>query len=190
MPTVGLNILICSDEDEIQPYTHHNNTETPKTLFDLSRNYAKHSSSSSRPVVNCNPIIHEASPSPSMSSQQWPTNLGVENKQVELMSSLCQSLLDQQRQNMPNQFSPNFPNYQWCANYMQTQHTLMLNTVSQCCQLLWSQQQDINNLMNSVAMVSIFKIFILRVRFEKNPYFRCNNSFNNRNNSILKLNLL
>lgn len=120
-------------------------TETPKSLYELNRNYAKQSSSS-----NCNPIIHEASSTPSL-NQQWqsmPNN--VEHKQVELMSNLCQSLLDQQR-HMPNQF--NVPNA-WCANYMQTQHSLMLNTISQCCQLLWFQQQDINNLINNVAMVS------------------------------------
>lgn len=71
--------------------------------------------------------------------------------QIELISNLCQSLLEQQQNVMSNQISPNF---QWYSNYLQTQQSLMLSAISQCCQLMWLQQQDINSLMNTVAVVS------------------------------------
>lgn len=71
---------------------------------------------------------------------------------MELLSNLCQSLLEQQ-QNMSNQIAA--PNFQWFANYIQTQQSLMLSTISQCCQLMWLQQQDINTLINTVAMVGV-----------------------------------
>lgn len=119
-------------------------------------------------------------------------------KQLELIRSMCDSMLDQQsinsqqvRNNLtpspiysePTQFTspnshttnalnivnnsidntgfPQFPtntpndmNYQnWLTtNTLQTQ-AFMLNTLNQCCQMLWLQQRELSSLRNSVTMV-------------------------------------
>lgn len=126
-------------------------------------------------------------------------------KQLELIRSVCDSMLDQQANNSqqvrnnltpspiysePTQFtspnahtmnalnivnnsvdnaafpqfsanSPNDVNYQnWLTtNTLQTQ-AFMLNTLNQCCQMLWLQQRELSALRNSVAMVKY--IFNLR----------------------------
>lgn len=42
----------------------------------------------------------------------------------------------------------------WLAtNTLQTQ-SFMLNTLNQCCQMLWIQQRELQNLRNAVSMVS------------------------------------
>lgn len=53
---------------------------------------------------------------------------------------------------VPNDFS----NYQgWLAtNTLQTQ-SFMLNTLNQCCQMLWLQQRELASLRNTVSMVQL-----------------------------------
>lgn len=48
----------------------------------------------------------------------------------------------------------------WLAtNTIQTQ-SFMLNTLNQCCQMLWLQQRELVSLRNNVAMVSFPKIIV------------------------------
>ncbi|XP_044255620.1 pericentriolar material 1 protein-like isoform X2 [Tribolium madens] len=77
-------------------------------------------------------------------------------KQLELIRSVCDSMLDQQRNNLtPNSlyFEPRpmiDPNYQGLAtNTLQTQ-AFMLNTLNQCCQMLWLQQRELISLRQTV----------------------------------------
>lgn len=47
------------------------------------------------------------------------------------------------------------------ANTLQTQ-AFLLNTLNQCCQMLWFQQREITSLRNTVGTVRIFyNIFVL-----------------------------
>lgn len=164
----------ASDEEELENYSQMNNTDTAKTCDYVHSNFVKQVPN--RPVPNCNLPLPDAVPSPSVSqnfNSQWS---GVEQKQVfhhyslknitytyslniehlkqmEIMTNLCQSLLEQQRQVIPAQYSA--PNFQWYTSYMQMQQALMLSTISQCCQMVWLQQQDINSLINTVTMVRI-----------------------------------
>ncbi|XP_008191614.1 pericentriolar material 1 protein isoform X2 [Tribolium castaneum] len=88
-------------------------------------------------------------------------------KQLELIRSVCDSMLDQQGgTNVRNNLTPSSlyfeprpmnttaivdPNYQsWLAtNTLQTQ-AFMLNTLNQCCQMLWLQQRELISLRQTV----------------------------------------
>lgn len=91
-----------------------------------------------------------------------PSSIYTEPRQYESANSQNANINTHQNdsltfpiQNMPT----NDVNYQnWLAtNTLQTQ-AFMLNTLNQCCQMLWLQQREIASLRNTVNAVSNFKI--------------------------------
>lgn len=58
--------------------------------------------------------------------------------------------------NTPNNLNNDMSNYNgWLAtNTIQTQ-SFMLNTLNQCCQMLWLQQRELVSLRNTVSVVGI-----------------------------------
>lgn len=53
------------------------------------------------------------------------------------------------------------------TNTIQTQ-SFMLNTLNQCCQMLWLQQRELVSLRNTVSAVSIIIIIIILFVFKLN----------------------